>query len=100
MNTVKVRMVRVYVTQTKKNTDKIIQHLEKEIKIRGITLFRAIEGYGDSGEHSASLIDLSMNLPLVIEFFDDEAKVALALDYLATIIKPEHIVTWDAFANA
>ena len=100
MNTVKVKMVRVYLTQTKKNTDKIIDHLKKEIKIRGVTLFRAVSGYGDSGEHSASFIDISMDLPMVIEFFDDENKVNLALDYLATLVKAEHIVCWDALANA
>jgi hypothetical protein len=35
-----------------------------------------------------------------VEFFDDDkSKIAMALDHLNTIIKPEHIVIWEARAN-
>ncbi len=100
MNTLKVRMVRVYLTSTKKNTDKIIQHLKTELTIRGVTLFRAIEGYGSSGEHNATMMDILMELPLVLEFFDEEIKVNQALEYLTLLVTPKHIVYWDALVNA
>jgi hypothetical protein len=36
----------------------------------------------------------------VIEFFDSSEKVDIALEHLDKIIKPEHIVCWEAQANA
>ena len=77
----------------------ILNYLKSEVKIRGISVFRAISGYGESGEHSASFVDLSLNLPLVIEFFDNKKKVEVALSHLSEMLNPEHIIFWDAKAN-
>jgi hypothetical protein len=44
-------------------------------------------------------VDLSLNLPLTIEFFDHPEKVTLALEQLGKLIKPEHVVCWEAQAN-
>jgi PII-like signaling protein len=63
-------------------------------------VFRAISGYGDSGMHGATFVDLSLDLPLVIEFFDEQEKINLALEALSKIIKPEHIIFWNAKVNA
>lgn len=99
MNTIPVRVVRVYMKESKQNKD-IVHHLKETAKIRGVTVFRAISGYGDHEQESASIIDFSFHLPIVIEFFDEVDKVNHALEYLNSTIKPEHIIVWDALSNA
>ena len=97
MKTVDIVLVRVYITESSHLLKTIVPYLKKEAKIRGVSVFRAISGFGETGDHSASLMDLSLDLPLVIEFFDKKEKVKPALEYLNSIIK--HIVFWDAKAN-
>jgi hypothetical protein len=92
-------MVRVYITESSKLLSPILQYLVKTAKIRGVSVFRAIKGIGETGEHTSSLLDLSLDLPLAIEFFDEESKIEKAIEYLSTIVKPEHIVSWQAQAN-
>jgi len=100
MKTVKVIVVRIYITEASNILEKILHYLRKETKIRGVSVFRAISGYGDSGVvHTSSLVDLSLDLPIVIEFFDNEDKVKPILKHLDTILKPEHIIFWEAGAN-
>lgn len=99
MKTVDVVFVRVYITESSHLLNKIIGYLKNEAKIRGVSVFRAISGFGETGDHTTSLIDLSLDLPLVIEFFDSKNIIEPALDYLNRIIKPEHIVFWEATAN-
>ena len=100
MKTIDVLMVRIYITESSHLLQKIIPFLKDEIKVRGITVFRAISGFGESGSHTSSLIDLSLDLPLTIEFFDDNKNsVDRALDGLSQLVKPEHIVIWEAKAN-
>jgi PII-like signaling protein len=49
--------------------------------------------------HSSTLLDLSLDLPLVIEFFDEPAKVKRILAHLADILPPGHVVSWSARVN-
>jgi hypothetical protein len=44
-------------------------------------------------------MDLSLNLPVVIEFFDVPEKVEAILRHLDSEIKPGHMVKWAAFVN-
>lgn len=99
MKTVEVIFVRIYITESSHLLKTIVNYLKNEAKIRGISVFRAISGFGDTGSHTASLIDLSLDLPLAVEFFDSKDKVDPALEHLAGIIKHEHIVFWEAKAN-
>ena len=56
---------------------------------------RGIEGYGSSGQvHSASLLDLSGDLPVILEFFDEEEKVARAIARIKEFVDPGHVVSW------
>ena len=99
MKTIDVVMVKIYTTESSKLLKPILEYLKKEAHIRGVSVFRAIRGYGESGSHASSLIDLSLDLPLTIEFFDEKDKIDIALEHLSKTIKPEHIVFWDAKAN-
>jgi len=99
MKTIDVVIVRVYITESSKSLKPMLVYLKKEANIRGVSVFRAISGYGESGSHTSSLIDLSLDLPLTIEFFDEKSKIDIALVHLSKTIKPEHIVFWSAKAN-
>jgi uncharacterized protein len=99
MNTMDVTVVRIYITESSHLLNTIIEYLSKEIKIRGVSVFRAISGYGESGKHATSLLDLSLDLPLTIEFFDEQNKISTALEHLSSVVKPEHIISWEAKAN-
>ena len=99
MKTVDVIFVKIYITESSHMLNTIVNYLKNEAKIRGISVFRAISGFGDTGNHTASLIDLSLDLPLSIEFFDSKDKIEPALEHLSGIIKHKHIVFWEARAN-
>lgn len=91
--------VRVYVTESSHLLNKIIHYLKNEAKIRGVSVFRAVSGFGETSEHSALMLDLSLDLPLAIEFFDLKTKIEPVLEYLSSIIKDEHIVFWEVKTN-
>jgi hypothetical protein len=99
MKSVKVTVVRIYITEASKLLKPIIHYLHDEAKVRGISVFRAISGYGESGAHVSTLLDLSLNLPLTIEFFDHPEKAKMALEKVSSMVKPEHVVFWDAQVN-
>lgn len=99
MKTMDVIIVRIYVMESSHLLSKVVNYLKTEANIRGISIFRAISGFSEAGNHTASLIDLSLDLPLAIEFFDSKDKIESALEHLSKIIKHEHIVFWEAKAN-
>jgi len=60
----------------------------REAGLAGATVLRGSMGYGHSSHlHTAKILDLSMNLPLVIEIVDDEAKVTAFLELAGDIVK-------------
>ncbi len=80
--------------------NELLAKLHDDEKVCGVTVFRGISGFGKSGRmHSSSLLDLSMDLPLVIEFFDEPAKVSGILEHLAEFLEPDHVVSWKARVN-
>ncbi len=99
MNSTSVTMVRVYLTEHK-SCKTLLQYLHDESRVRGVTVFRGITGFGRSGHvHSSTLIDMSLDLPVVVEFFDTPGKVAAILKHVNTLVGPGHIVTWPAQVN-
>lgn len=93
-------MVRVYVMEAEKQLKPILSYLHDTIKVRGVTVFRGITGFGKSGEvHSSGLIDLSLNLPITIEFFDSKAQVGSIIQHLSTMVESGHIVSWPVEVN-
>jgi PII-like signaling protein len=95
-----ITMVRIYITEAEHRLHPLLNYLHDQAHMRGVTVFRGIGGFGKSGQmHSAGLVDLSLDLPLVIEFFDDPAKVASALDHLNGLVEIQHLVTWPAKVN-
>lgn len=92
----KVTMIRAFITEQEHLLEPIIKHLHNGLNARGITITRGIMGFGTSGEvHRASLLDLSLNLPLVIECFDDTSKAMEIINYLKTVVDSGHIISWQ-----
>ena len=95
-----VTMVRIYLNEGEGQLKGFLKRLHDWEKVKGVTVFRGISGFGDSGVlHDMSLMDLSLNLPVVIEFFDVPDKVEAILNHLDSEIKPGHMVKWSAQVN-
>jgi len=92
-----VTVVRIYLTEAERLMKTLLTKLHDEEKVRGVTVFRGISGFGRSGVvHSSTLLDLALDLPVVIEFFDEPAKVKRILAHLKDILPPGHVVSWPA----
>lgn len=100
MKMTEVTMVRIYLTEANAHLHRLMKRLHDEEKVRGVTVFRGISGFGKSGVmHSSTLLDLSLNLPLVVEFFDLPERVDAILQDLQDQIEPGHVVSWAAHVN-
>ncbi len=100
MNENDVTVVRIYLHEAKSQMEELLEYLHDESKVRGVTVFRGITGFGTSGEyHSSNLVDMSLDLPLIIEFFDNPEKTKSIIKELNKRIKPGHIVYWPAKIN-
>lgn len=96
MSTLDVRCVRVYLTEHDKY-QRLIERLHDVEKVRGVTVFRGISGFGKDGHiHSAQLLDTMLDLPIVIEFFDEPARVEPIIAHLREWVPPGHILSWAA----
>lgn len=95
-----VTVVRVYCSEKGHQHQEIIDLLHREHRVAGVTAFRGVAGYGKSGTlHESGLLDISLDLPVVIEFFDRPDKVAAVLELLNDMVGPGHILSWPARAN-
>lgn len=93
-----ITLVRVYLTETEKNLKALLDYLHDDSQVRGVTVLRGISGFGESGKiHAAHLVDLSLDLPVIIEFFDTPTKINPILSHLKTLVEANHIVYWSAF---
>jgi len=100
MNWETVTFVRVYLTEADKTLAPLLKRLHDQEKVRGVSVFRAVSGFGGSGVvHTASLVDLSLDLPVTVEFFDQPKKVDAILEHVSDLVEAGHIVRWQAEMN-
>lgn len=100
MNMHKVTIVRIYLSEGETQLKNLMKRLRDWEKLRGLTVFRGISGYGESGViHGADIVDLSLNMPIVVEFFDEDEKINNILDHLSDQIKAGHMLKWSAEIN-
>jgi len=93
----KVTVARIYINEGKHIHDRVFEQLHDDHKVMGVTLFRGISGFGKSGKlHSSSLLDISFNLPVVVEFFDTDENVKAALASISDLLPPGHVLTFPA----
>ena len=97
MNMIDIIMDRVYLAEVRSDLSKVEKWLQDEEDVRGYKVFRGIAGMRSDGKkHTASLLDLSSELPIVIEFFDTPERIENTLDNLQKLVKADHIVSWLA----
>jgi PII-like signaling protein len=66
----------------------VILSVLKSKGIRGATVLKAILGYGTTGEYHYEGIEiLSYDLPVVVEFVDEEEKVQSVLEEVSKYLK-------------
>ena len=100
MNRTEVTIARIYLTEGNRQVDALLKRLHDWEHVRGVTVFRGIAGFGESGRiHTSKWIDLSLDLPVIVEFFDTPEKVDAIIEHLEDTIKPGHILTWNARVN-
>jgi len=67
----------------------------KTAGLAGATVFRGAEGYGSHSQiHTARIVDLAAELPLMIEIIDEPASIERFLPVLDAMVK-EGLVTLD-----
>jgi uncharacterized protein len=99
MKTKEVTIARIYTLEGHDQLNQALNILHDEEKIFGVTIIRGIAGFGENREvHTSSLLTLSLELPLIIEFYDDPEKVAKAIQVLQSRLDFQHIISWPALA--
>ena len=67
----------------------------RELNLAGATVLRGIMGFGaDSRIHTAKLLELSIDLPMVIEIVDTEDKINKLMPFIDETVK-EGLVTLE-----
>jgi uncharacterized protein len=97
-----VLMVRIYLSEAdhgrrKTLMQEILTLLQDQHAVQGVTVFRGIAGFGAGGEVRASdILRLNVDLPLVIEFFDEPQVAEAAVHLIDNLVPGGHIVSWPA----
>lgn len=97
--TSKAKRLRVYIGEADHWKGKALYHAivlkAKELDLAGATVLRGLMGYGaNSRIHTAKIVDLSSDLPILIEIIDNEEYIARLLPYLDEMVQ-EGMVTID-----
>lgn len=97
-----IMMVRIYLHEAEHGRratllQEVLNILHDQQRVQGVVVFRGIAGFGSAGEiHAADLLRLNVDLPLVIEFFDDPQVAEAAMGLLDDIVPEGHVVHWPA----
>jgi uncharacterized protein len=97
-----VTVVRIYIKESdhgrkRSLMEEVLNILHDQHRVHGVVVFRGIAGFGSKGEvHSADLLRLMVDLPLVIEFYDKPAVAEAAISLISALVPAGHIVYWRA----
>ncbi len=95
-----VTVVRIYLSEGETQLKNLMKRLRDWEKLRGLTVFRGVSGFGESGViHGTDIVDLSLNLPIVVEFFDEDEKINKIIEHINDQIKSGHMLKWSAQIN-
>jgi hypothetical protein len=100
MSAKEVTIARIYTLEGHDQLNQALDILRDEEKIFGVTIVRGIVGFGENRKvHTSSLLTLSLELPLIIEFYDEPEKVEKAIQNLKSRLDFKHIVSWSAMSH-
>jgi len=85
-------LLRIFIGESDRAQDRplyeAIVHKARELGLAGATVWRGIEGYGARSRiHTAKILRLSEDLPVVIELVDSEENIARALPVLDALME-------------
>lgn len=90
-------VARIYLREAEHLLSKVMNFLHDEKRVAGVTVSRGITGFGADGKiHTASLLDLSLDLPLIVEFYDQPERVKEVIAGLMKEVQLSHVITWPA----
>ncbi len=94
-----ITMVRVYLTEADKMLGALMQFLNFEMKVQGVTVLKAVAGFGKGGAmHTIQSEATRHDLPLVLEFYDQEDEVVTkAIKGLKSMVGSTHVIAWKAW---
>ena len=93
----KIKVVRVHLMESEHHLNKALKVLHNDVKIQHVTVFRGIEGFEKGGTvHTSEFLSLSLNLPLVIEFFDTPEKAEEAEKKIKEVMGEGHLYSFNA----
>jgi uncharacterized protein len=92
-------LLRVFIGESDKHHGrplyKVIVEEARKRELAGATVLRGVMGFGaDSRVHTATILQLSEDLPLVIEIVDEPARIAEFVEYLSGVID-EGLITLE-----
>jgi PII-like signaling protein len=100
-----ITIVRIYLHEAdhgrrKTLMQEILNILQDQHKVKGVTVFRGIAGLDDHGEvHLADILRIVVDLPLVIEFFDTPNDIAAILPLMSGLVPEGHIISWPGMCH-
>lgn len=94
------KLLKVYLGESERYQNRSLYqylvHWLKEQGIGGVTVNRGIEGYGqDKVLHTARFLELSSDLPIVLEIVDEPAKIDAIIPEICDIAPKGLIFTAD-----
>lgn len=100
MNFVSGRMIKVYIDETEKYKGKLLYDLIikrlKEVGVPTAIVYRSIEGFGqDRIIHTARIVDLAIDLPVIIEAMGDDETIKKAVDIISPLVNKGLLLTTD-----
>lgn len=91
-----VKVTRVYLSEDSPVLNELFEYLQKE-SFHGATIFRGVKGFSKKGKtREARFLDMHLDLPMVLEFFDEPEKVDKILHLFKEKISQGHVLQWLA----
>ena len=79
----------------KRVTDELLDLAEKE-KLGGASVWQCVRGFGEHGRYTVTAIDITPDLPLIVELVDEPLKIEQFLPKLKKILGNKGLITITA----
>ena len=100
----KAKLLKVYLGESERYKNKplyqYLVHWLKEKGIGGVTVCRGIEGYGgDKVLHTARLLELSSDLPMIMEIVDIAEKIDSLIPEICAMVPKGLVYSTDIYVH-
>lgn len=94
------KILKIYVSEDSKYEGHALYHALvfklREIGMAGATVTRGIEGYGQGRRlHSERFLDISLQLPIIIEVIDTPEKIEMAIPIINSMVNEGLVIVTD-----